>query len=351
MLRIDKTVALMTHKMRNEDFDSFALHVKIGERETTITSDNVDEDTYFDIASCGKVLVTTPLILQAVTEGKLSLNSTLDEFFADVPQEKKRITIKQLLSHTSGIVRINLSEQAARAGRAAVIKEILSVPLAFEPGTNYVYSCNGMILLGFIVEKIFGDSLENCFEERLKKPLGYTRAKFNIALDEPNAAVCYRSRTADGYEHPWDDENVRTLRTSLGNGGQFFTLADIKRFAAAVESKDERLYGKELFALAESEISPPIASESRGLGWLIVDEKYKQTGKLFPKGSFGHCGHCGQSMFFNRELGLRVVLLTNATRFASKRNDFKRYDYGEVMKMREEVHDSIYADLSADGLL
>ena len=70
-----------------------------------------------------------------------------------------------------------------------------------------------------------------------------------------------------------------------------------------------------------------------------------------PKGSFGHCGHTGQSIFFSREKKMCVVILTNATRCLNKRSGFKGYDYGIVCKMREEIHNAIKNDLTLEGIL
>ena len=108
--------------------------------------------------------------------------------------------------------------------------------------------------------------------------------------------------------------------------------------------KSGKLYPKEIFDLAERDCTGGVG-EPWGLGWLIVDENYHQTGKLFQPGSFGHCGHTGTSMFMNRNKGLYAVVLTNATRFLNMRSDFKGYDYGEIMKMREEIHNAVYCDL------
>lgn len=346
-LQLCRTKALFQKKAENAEFDSYAVYVKLGEHECSILSKNVNEDTYFDIASCGKILVTTPLILQAIGEKLLSLDSKLDAFFENVPADKKNITIKHLLTHTSGIVR----HQYVNSEHDMVAKEILARPLAYETGTDYRYSCSGMVLLGFILEKIYDASLEKIFEERLKKPIGYTRSKFNIGVEEDNAAVCCRLEQYDYLPTPWDDENIRVLGTSAGSGGQFFTLSDIKKFANAILNKDTRLYPEALFDLSEEKHSPDCAKESRGLGWLYVDEKYTQTGKLFQKGSFGHCGHSGQSIFFNREKDLCVVILTNATRFLNMRSGFKGYDYNEICKMRECIHNEILKDLQEQVLI
>ena len=338
---------LMNNKLQNRDFDSYAVYVKVGKNEYVIMSENVNEDTYFDLASCGKILVTSPLIFQAIDEGKLKLEDKLENFFEDVPEDKLDITIKHLLSHTSGIVR----HDYVNSERDALAKEILSRPLAYETGKDYRYSCSGMVLLGFILEKIYGVSLENLFEEKIKKPLGYTRSKFNIRVGEENFALCCRWQDYNDYSSPWDDENIRVLKTSAGSGGQFFTLADIIKYVNAVMKKDERLYSKALFELSEKKYTPENAKESRGLGWVYVDEKYSQTGKLFPKGSFGHCGHAGQSIFFNREKDLCVIILTNATRFANMKSGFKGYDYNVICKMREEIHNTICSDLIEQNLM
>lgn len=345
-MELRNTKKLMDAKLKNREFDSYAVYVKVGKNEHTFYSENVNEDTYFDIASCGKILVTSPLILQAIDKKLLSIDSTLKDFFEDVPDDKKEITVKQLLTHTSGIVRHNFSQDLTGKSQDVFSKEILRHPLGFQPGKDYVYSCTGMNLLGFILEKIYGDSLENLFEKFLKKPLGYTRSKFNISVNESNAAVCYRSENVDGLSSPWDDENVRVMQTSAGSGGQFFTLSDIKKYTNSILEKDENLYSEEMFSISEKQYTPDCAQESRGLGWLYVDEKYHQTGKLFPKGSFGHCGHTGQSIFFNREKDMCVVILTNATRFLNIRSGFKGYDYGEIMKMREDIHNAIFDDLN-----
>ncbi len=347
---LKNTNILLQKKLSNREFDSYGVFVSVGNKTEFLHSQNVNSDTYFDIASMGKVLVTSTLILMSIDKNLLSLDDTLDSFFKDVPKDKQRITIKHLLTHTSGIVRYDIPQNDADSGSNAVAKFILNTPLAFQPGTKYIYSCNGMILLGYILEKIYSLPLEKIFETLLKKPLGYTRSKFNIEIDEPNAAVCYRSKSLDGLNHPWDDENIRVLKTSAGSGGQFFTLGDIKKFADAVMSKSNILYSEKMFDLAEKNYTEGL-DEGWGLGWLFVDEKYTQTGRLFPIGSFGHCGHTGTSLFFNREKDLYVIILTNATRFLNIKNNFKGYDYGIIEKMREEIHNEIYKDLDEQGLI
>ena len=347
-MKLTQTRALMQRKLEKTAFDTYGVLIGCKGEEEAFFSENANEDTLFDIASCGKVLHTVPLALQAIGEGKLSLDSVLDDFFPNVPEEKKRITVRQLMTHTSGIVRIPLLKEICAQGTDATAALILSAPLAFAPGSNYVYSCNGMNLLGFIVEKLYGKTMDRLFEERLKAPLGMTRSRFEIAVDEPNAAVCYTRAEAGATR--FDDDNVQSMGRVCGAGGSFFTGADIRKYVHAVLAKDERLYRREFFALAETDYTPHY-EEGRGLGWLIVDGRYPQTGTLFPAGSFGHCGHTGQSIYISRELGLYVILLSNATRFSAMKCNYQSHNYDTVEALRAEIHNTIHADLRAQGLV
>ncbi len=344
---LENTDRLLKKMYAEKDFDSYAVIVGAGGEEKTLFSENVNEDTYFDVASMGKVLVTSSIILHAVGKGKLALGDTLDMFFENVPDEKKKITVKQLMTHSSGIIRHEITAEAVKKGHDGIAAEILSFPLAFEPGKKVIYSCNGFILLGFIAEKVYGMTLRDIFEKIEKPIFGFERSRFEIATDEPNAAVSYRRENVGA--NRFDDENIYTMGESAGSGAQFFTPADMLRFVLTVLRRDKKLYPRKIFDEAEkAQIS---GDETRGLGYCVVDENYRQTGRLFPVGSFGHCGHTGCSFFISRERGIYVIILSNATRFLNMRSGFRGYDYGEIMKMREKIHNEILKDLTSEGLI
>ncbi len=344
-MELKNTEKLMKHLLEEKLFGSYALIVGCGGEEARLMSEDVNIDTYFDVASVGKVLVTMPLIFKAIDGGILALDDTLDKFFTDVPEEKKSITVKQLLTHSSGIRRYNIPPEIAAKNTDRIVEFILSKPLMFAPGTNYTYSCSGFILLGYILEKLHKKTLDEIFYVYEKAPLGLTRATFNIALDEPNAVNCRHFE--GGRLRAMDDDIISVLRNGCaGNGGEFWSVGDVHRYVKLTMDRSELLYGRELFDLAERDHNVGFGIEGRGLGWLYVDERYSQTGRLFPTGSFGHCGHTGQSIFMNRELGLYMILLTNATRYAWMRRDFKTANYGEVCSMRADVHNAVYSDLA-----
>ena len=328
--------------LENKDLDTYAVLVHYGEDEQALFSGNADPYTYFDIASMGKVLITSTLILQAIGRGLLRLESTIGDFFDIADAQKQKITVRQMLTHTSGILRKPITEEAARKGSDEIARLMLSYPLGFAPGTDCVYSCNPYILLGYILEKIYGCSLEEVYKKNIAEPLGLHRSEFEIALNEENAAVCYRWK--DTPKQRYDSDRVLIMGKPAGSGGQQSCLQDIQKFITAVLDKSEILYPERFYEMAETNHTPDFG-ESKGLGYFLVNETFSQTGKLFPKGSFGHTGHTGQSFFINREKQLYVIILTNATRFSFVKNDFKKYNYEDIKKMREEIHNAIYADL------
>ena len=195
-MRLEQTEKTLETLRRARVFGDYAVYVRRRGESTFLSSDGVDDLSYFDVASMGKVLITTTLILRAVGEGRLSLDSTLPEFFAAVPAALRQVTVRHLLTHTSGIVRFTFPEEARGFDRERLAEMLLAYPPRFAPGEDMVYSCNGFILLGMIAEKVLGDSLEELFARYIRRPLGLVRSCFRIALDEPNAVVCYSRRDA-----------------------------------------------------------------------------------------------------------------------------------------------------------
>ena len=347
-MKLSHTKAYLDGALAAGTFDTYAVMAGFddgrgGDRDAAvITSPGTDADTLFDIASMGKVLVTAPLILRLLPTGKLALDDTLARFLPGLPPDKQGITIRQLLTHTSGILRRPIPDEIIAGGRDAIIRYMLDQPLGFEPGTRMEYSCWGYLLLGYLAEILHGETLDRLFYRYIKEPLSLTRSDFNIPLTTPNAAVThYRPAPGDCLVA---DSIVYQLKGVAGNGASFWTLSDIRRFVGAVLAKSPVLYAPEIYETAETDWTPDF-EEGRGLGWVIVDGRYPQTGRLFPAGSFGHCGNTGTSFFMDRRSGLYVILLTNATRFSYMRRNYRTCDYAETMRMREAVHEAIRADI------
>lgn len=351
-MELTNTKLEIQKKLESLDFGSYILLVGYGDREWQFNSPDVDLDSYFDGASLGKVFPTTALALRAIGEGLLSLDDTLEKFFPNVPDDKKNITVKNLMTHTSGMIRRPYPEKLGLRGREGVAEFILSNPLAYETGTHFAYCCDGIMLLGMIVEKIFGVTLEEALEIYVKKPLGMTRSTYHIKINEENAVMCNHRADLGGLIY--DDNNVRELcGIPAGNGGIFVTAGDLQKYVKAIMAKDERLYSKEIYDLAEQNYTGGLAvldekrsRDNHGLGFVYVNENCEQARDLFPKGSIGHCGWSGQSFWLSRELGLYVILLTNSMRYQNLYKKLKGTERDNaVHQMRIDIHRAIKKDL------
>ena len=207
-------------------------------------------------------------------------------------------------------------------------------------GKDVEYSCPAFILLGKILEKIYDKKLNVLFNEKIALPLGLKNSGFC-----PDTSL-YRNMVNSNVEDEKigivNDYNCQYLGGVAGNAGFFSTIEDVSVYTNMILNDGGNLLSKSVLDIAARNYTAD-KSESRGLGFLYVDEKYKQTGDLFPNGTIGHCGHTGQSVFLNRESGLYVIILSDATISTVKKHGDENYD--EVIKMRENLHNAIKKDL------
>ena len=293
------------------------------------------DQTLFDMASVTKIVATTSLALIAMARGLLSPDDPVSRFFA-VPQEKNELTVRHLMTHTIGIG--HKSMLPWESGYLSIQDYILSIPADIPIGTDVRYSCPAFIVLGRILEEVLGDSLDRLTRKYVASPLGMDATGFlpDRAKDIVNANPTDEGRGIV------NDYNCRYLGGVCGNAGLFSNLADMTRFVGAMLRRGEPLFSSKVYDAAAQNLTPGM-SESRGLGYLYVDERYYQTGNLFPDGSVGHCGHTGQSVFWNVDSGLYVIVLSDATATVAKK--YGSGSYERVKRMRERIHAAIREDL------
>ena len=292
----------------------------------------VDEHTLFDMASVTKVMATTTLALIALDRGLLRLDDPVSKFF----KTDKPITVKHLLTHTMGMGYKPLYESGVPD--AQIADAILSLPDDIPVGSDVRYSCPGFILLGKALEKVFGGRLNECFDDFVAKPLSMDETSFL-----PQGGMKFVNANPEASEiGRVNDYNCRHLGGVSGNAGLFSSLADTTKYVKLLLDKGAPLFSEATFDAAVQNYTAHM-SESRGLGFLYVDERYAQTGGLFAEGAIGHCGHTGQSVFVDVSTGLYVIILSDATLSVTQKHGVLHYD--EVMEMRAQVHAAIAKDL------
>jgi CubicO group peptidase (beta-lactamase class C family) len=224
-------------------------------------------DTKFRIGSVTKQFTAT-LILQLVEEGKIKLDGKITEYLPDYRKDTgERVTIHQLLNHTSGIPsytdRPDFMAQVSRNpyGITDFVKKFASGDLQFEPGSKFSYNNSGYSLLGAIIEKVTGKSYETVLAERIFKPLGMTNSGYD------NYAPLIKHR-ASGYQKTPDGfVNAAYLDMSIpyAAGSIYSTVADLFKW-------DQALYEGNILSAESKKLMFTPGLGNYGYGIRITDE-------------------------------------------------------------------------------
>ncbi len=314
------------------------IYVRIGKKERILGEEKrfseheITDKTLFDMASVTKMLAPTTLALIAMDRRALSPNDPVEKFY---PGRGRALTIRNLMTHTIGIGHKSLNVPGVTYENVA--EYILGIPTDIPAGLDVLYSCPGFILLGKILEKIFGMRLDAAFEKYVAEPLGME----NTAFCPDRSKEFVNANLSEEERGLVNDYNARFLGGVSGNAGIFADMSDLTKFARHLAARGAPLYGEKIFAKATRNYTAGM-SEARGLGFVFVDKCYPQSGGLFPIGSIGHCGHTGQSLFVDVQSGFYVIILSDANVSVIRRDG--KEDYGKVMKMRADLHRAIKED-------
>ena len=308
------------------------LHRKVlGWRATVPNPELMTADTIFDIASLTKVIATTPAVLRLWEMGKIDLNAPLGRYLKEFDSAAfQDVTVLRLLTHSAGMNDLPSREAMAKgfpeAGRIQA-----RAGLAVPPGSAFLYSDTGFILLGELVRRVSGEPLDTFARKQFYAPLGMR----DTAFDPPAG---WRKRIAPteavnnqgplrGVVH---DGNARLLHGIAGHAGVFSTVSDLSRFCRMLLAGGQlggRRYLKE--ATVRAMFAPHVTGEStRGLGWDISSPYSRTLGAYFPMGSVGHTGFTGTAIWMDPATGVYMILLTNRVH---------PYGKGDVAELRRRI--------------
>ncbi len=347
-----------------------------GNRSLVPTVEKMTVDTIFDVASLTKPVATATSIMILIEQGKLRLSDTIGKFIPEIESEQaKRVTILQLLTHTSGYAPdFNLKEKWT--GREGMLAALKTEKLQGPPGIRFVYSDIGFIVLGEIVERVSGKNLATFTEDNhlraltktrfleIVERLGYVRIpKSYEPLIKPNMGFRgliaptekisgqqnYLGSTFEGDQKKGErpllgevhDPTAFRMGGVAGHAGLFSTADDLARYCQMLlnggvapatggnASVNERASSRRNGTLPNGRVSarrilsaqtvakmtaPYVVSESgetRGLGWDMNTSFSSNRGELFPLGSFGHTGFTGTSIWIDRVSQTFYVFLSN----------------------------------------
>jgi CubicO group peptidase (beta-lactamase class C family) len=268
--------------------------------------------TVYDLASLTKVIGLTTAVMMLVDSGKLDLDAPVQRYLpAFQGPGKERVTIRHLLTHSSGLPawRPLYAESATREQALALVD---TTALLRQPGDTFVYSDLGAIVLTQVVESLSGERIDAFLADRLFGPLEMRSTRYlppqswrpRVAPTETDTV--FRHRALWGEVH---DENAGRLGGVSGHAGLFSTAPDLTRFAQwLLEARRPQLSQQLLLEFTRRQNIPP--GSSRALGWDTPSENSSAGTKLGPH-AFGHTGFTGTSIWLDPDRGVFIILLTN----------------------------------------
>lgn len=286
-------------------------------------------DTLFWIASQSKAM-TAAALMMLVDQGRVSLNDPVEKFLPEfagqmlaverdgdhvlLRKPEHPITVREVLSHTSGLPFASAMEQPTLDGLPLrdAVRSYAMTPLQYPPGTKYQYSNAGINTAGRIIEVVSGMPYEKFMDERLFKPLGMKDTTFWPSEEQVNRLTkSYRAnKDKNGLEEQpisqlqlplWD----RSKRFPMPAGGLFSTAGDTAKFCQMILSggtfNGKRLLSEDAVKQMTSKQTGPKVNDSYGLGLSVGPD---------------WCGHGGAhatNMQINRKSGLILIWMVQYT--------------------------------------
>ncbi|MDZ7771832.1 MAG: glycoside hydrolase family 3 N-terminal domain-containing protein [Balneolaceae bacterium] len=299
----------------------------------------------FDLASLTKMVATTAAVMKLTDEDELSLSDRVGDYIEEFSQGPKRaITVRNLLLHNSGLPPFRVYVDSLQS-RGAILEAIRNEPLTYEPGTQYVYSDLGFILLAEIVEQVSGLPLDRYVRSELFYPMGLRDTHFNPSaignwftrrIPPTEIDTVFRNKTIHAEVH---DERAWFLEGVAGHAGLFSSGSDLAAFAQMLLDggtwAGKRYFQTSTVRMFTSDQSP---HNTRGLGFDRKSEGFSTAGSLTSPSTFGHLGFTGTSMWIDPERELAVIILTNRT--------WPHRSYGEnISRVRAAVADAVVSSI------
>jgi CubicO group peptidase (beta-lactamase class C family) len=317
-------------------------------------------ETIYDLASLTKPLVTGFLCARLVQLGELRLDSPTANYLTEFDRpDKHLITVRQLLTHTSGLPAWRPLYIIANGEKDGAIAAIASQPLAYEPGERVVYSDLGFIVLGFLLQRLTGMQFDPLARRDIFTPLHLRRTFFNPALDMRTEVaacewgnsyerdMCGRDSALSTYSN-WrtgniwgevHDGNAHFLGGAAGHAGLFSTAGETLRLANQFIGGLSEVLSKETCELFRENMTKGL-NEARSFAWQLAATKDSTAGPSLPPDAFGHTGFTGTSCWIDAASERVYILLTNRTHG-------RTFPFANINQVRREFHTLASAALNA----
>lgn len=294
--------------------DRIVLRQAIGDRAVLPIRAPAAIDTIYDAASLTKVMATTVALLQLAEQHRIDLDRPAAAYWpAFAANGKAAITVRELMTHYACLP-AGLSPRGWSDYDGALAAIVALKPVA-PPGSRFVYSDVDFIVLGELVRRVSGQSLDAYAAEHIFTPLGMRDSGFR-----PPPGLRNRIAPADveNGELRWgevQDPIAHRMGGVAGHAGVFTTADDLTLFArmllAGGTAHGARILRPESVALMTRPQSPAGQASLRGLGWDIDSPYSRYLGPSFSPQSFGHTGYTGTALWIDPATRSFLIVLSN----------------------------------------
>lgn len=318
---------------RNETFFGSVGYKSIIPRKEKNTFDNL-----YDIASITKVLVTNTLISFLIRDGKIKLEDFVKDYILDFPY--KDIKILHLLTHSSGL-KPTFDKNQLRKKEEFIQK----LGRYFQPGENVRYVDINFILLGFIIEKVMGDSLDHLAQTFIFEPLEMKNTSYNPS----DKNRCVPMELTENRGLVWGivhDEKAAFLNGVAGHAGVFSNVTDMSHFLSMILN-DGFYKGKEFLEKKYIDLwfSPLFIGDDnvrRTIAW-IYGPSAPSCKEVCGEDSITHTGFPGHHILIDRSNDLAIIFFSNAIHPSRENTSLK--------ECRKDITKEIYKLLEKYDLL
>ncbi len=284
-----------------------------GLRQLKPTELPMTEDTVFDLASLTKPVATATSVMILVDRGKLSLDETAAHYWPEFGVNGKGvITIRQLLTHTSGLIPDNPMADYSGSPSESFAR-IAALSLSAPPGEQFIYSDVGFLVLGHIVERISGSSLNEFVHAEICQPLGLAETGYLPSPQLSQRAATTQERDGKWMQGQVHDPRAWALGGVAGHAGLFSTADDLSVYATMMlnqgRQQQTQLLSQKTWELFTTGIEVPRGR--RAPGWDSLSPYSSNRGDLMSDHAFGHGGFTGTGIWIDPQQNLYVIFLSN----------------------------------------
>ena len=316
--------------------------------------------TIYDLASLTKPFVTGLLCARLIESGELTLDSSIANYLVEFDRpDKNPITIRELLTHTSGLPAWRPLYLLTNGDKESALAAIANEPLQQQPGERVIYSDLGFIVLGFLLQRLTGTELPELARREIIDPLRLQHTLFNPGMAARTAVaacevgnvyerdMCQRDFPKQSYtnwrnELIWaevHDANAHFLGGAAGHAGLFASISDSLLIANQFIGGLSELLSSETCGLFRENMTQGL-NEARSFAWQLAATPESTAGAALPRDAFGHTGFTGTSCWIDAERQRVFILLTNRTHA-------RKLPFANINDARREFHKLALAALDS----